>query len=119
MADIYLTCEECKGKRFKKEILDICFDKKNISDILNLSVEEAIIFFNKNKEHNIAKKIQPLRDVGLGYIKLGQSSNTLSGGEAQRTKLAYFLSKGYTAEKTLFIFDEPTTGLHFHDIKQL
>jgi excinuclease ABC subunit A len=119
MADVYLECEKCKGKRFKKEILEIKFADKNIAEILNLSVDEAISFFEINNKTRIAKRIQPLRDVGLGYIKLGQSSNTLSGGEAQRIKLALFLSKGNTTEKTLFIFDEPTTGLHFHDINKL
>lgn len=119
MADVYLECEQCKGKRFKEEILEIKFSDKNISDILDLSVDEAIKFFEHNKKTKIAKRIQPLKDVGLGYVKLGQSSNTLSGGEAQRIKLALFLSKGNTIEKTLFIFDEPTTGLHFHDINKL
>ena len=119
MADVYLECTECKGKRFKNEVLEIQFGDKNISQILNLSVNEAITFFRQNNENSIAKKLQPLYDVGLGYVKLGQSSNTLSGGEAQRIKLALFLSKGNTAEKTIFIFDEPTTGLHFHDIKKL
>ena len=119
MADVYLECTECKGKRFKNEVLEIQFGDKNISQILNLSVNEAITFFRKNNEDSIAKKLQPLYDVGLGYVKLGQSSNTLSGGEAQRIKLALFLSKGNTSEKTIFIFDEPTTGLHFHDIKKL
>ncbi len=119
MADVHLECEYCKGKRFKNEILEIKVGNKNIADILNLSVEEAIAFFENSNELNIAKKLQPLQDVGLGYVKLGQSSNTLSGGEAQRIKLASFLSKGNTADKTLFIFDEPTTGLHFHDINKL
>jgi len=119
MADVHLECEHCKGKRFKKEILEIKFAEKNISDILDLSVDEAINFFTSNNERKIALKLQPLQNVGLGYVKLGQSSNTLSGGEAQRIKLALFLSKGNTSEKTLFIFDEPTTGLHFHDINKL
>ena len=119
MADVHLECEHCKGKRFQKEILEITVGDKNISDILNLSVYEAIEFFENNNEKNIARKLQPLKDVGLSYIKLGQSSNTLSGGEAQRIKLASFLGKGNTPEKTLFIFDEPTTGLHFHDINKL
>ncbi|MBT3571715.1 MAG: excinuclease ABC subunit UvrA [Flavobacteriales bacterium] len=119
MADVHLECEHCKGKRFKKEILEIKFAEKNIADILDLSVDEAIEFFSSNNERKIALKLQPLQDVGLGYVKLGQSSNTLSGGEAQRIKLALFLSKGNTSEKTLFIFDEPTTGLHFHDINKL
>ncbi|MDB4126418.1 excinuclease ABC subunit UvrA [Flavobacteriales bacterium] len=119
MADVHLECEHCKGKRFKKEILEIKVGDKNISDILNLSVYEAIEFFESNNETSIARKLKPLHDVGLNYIKLGQSSNTLSGGEAQRIKLASFLGKGNTPEKTLFIFDEPTTGLHFHDINKL
>ena len=119
MADVYLKCEECKGARFRKEILEIKFDDRNISDILNLSVDESISFFEKNNQMTIARKIKSLNKVGLGYINLGQSSNTLSGGEAQRIKLALFLSKGNTAEKTIFIFDEPTTGLHFHDINKL
>ena len=119
MADVYLECEHCKGKRFKKEILDIKVGDKNIADILNLSVEEAIDFFKKSNENSIARQLQPLQDVGLSYVKLGQSSNTLSGGEAQRIKLASFLGKGDTTDKTLFIFDEPTTGLHFHDINKL
>ena len=119
MADVYLECEQCKGKRFKEEILEIKFSDKNIADILTLSVDEAIEFFNSNNQPTIAKRIQPLKDVGLGYVKIGQSSNTLSGGEAQRIKLALFLSKGNTPDKTLFIFDEPTTGLHFHDINKL
>ena len=119
MADVHLECEHCKGRRFKKEILEIKVGDKNISDILNLSVYEAIEFFESNNETSIARKLKPLQDVGLNYIKLGQSSNTLSGGEAQRIKLASFLGKGNTPEKTLFIFDEPTTGLHFHDINKL
>ena len=119
MADVQITCEECNGKRFKKEILDVKFNNKNISDILELSINEAITFFKEHNEINIAKKIQPLQDVGLGYVKLGQSSSTFSGGEAQRIKLAYFLSKGNTKVKTIFMFDEPTTGLHFHDINKL
>jgi excinuclease ABC subunit A len=119
MADVHLECEHCIGKRFKKEILEIKVGEKNISDILNLSVYEAIAFFESNNEMSIARKLQPLQDVGLNYVKLGQSSNTLSGGEAQRIKLASFLGKGNATEKTLFIFDEPTTGLHFHDINKL
>ena len=119
MADVHLKCDKCDGKRFKQEILEIEFFEKNISDILNMSVDQAIDFFIKNDKKMIADKIQPLKNVGLGYIKLGQSSNTLSGGEAQRTKIASFLSKGNTHNKILFIFDEPTTGLHFNDIKKL
>ena len=119
MADVHLLCDECKGNRFKDEILEIKFSDKNISDILDLTVDEALTFFAKNGEERINKKIQPLQDVGLGYVKLGQSSSTLSGGEAQRIKLASFLGKGENAEKIIFIFDEPTTGLHFHDINKL
>ncbi|MAR39587.1 MAG: excinuclease ABC subunit A [Flavobacteriales bacterium] len=119
MADVHLLCEECKGNRFKNEILEITFGEKNISDILNLTVKESIKFFIENGEEKIAKKIKPLQDVGLGYVKLGQSSSTLSGGEAQRIKLASFLGKGENSEKIIFIFDEPTTGLHFHDINKL
>ena len=119
MADVHLECQNCKGKRFKEEILEIKFSNKDISEILDLSVKEAIIFFQENKKYQIAKKLQPLYDVGLSYIKLGQSSSTLSGGEAQRIKLASFLGKANTTNNTLFIFDEPTTGLHFHDINKL
>ncbi|WP_395784883.1 excinuclease ABC subunit UvrA [Aquirufa sp.] len=119
MADIKLTCESCNGQRFKQEVLDIKFQDKSIADILDLTVEESIPFFQE-KSPKIAEKIDPLFQVGLGYIKLGQSSNSLSGGEAQRVKLASFLGKGNSNKgKTLFIFDEPTTGLHFHDIKKL
>jgi excinuclease ABC subunit A len=122
MADIYLTCESCNGKRFKEEVLEVKFKEKTISDILDLTIDDAIEFFNEaeNKICNkIIDKIRPLQDVGLGYIKLGQSSNTLSGGEAQRIKLASFLGKKNTTNRTLFIFDEPTTGLHFYDIQKL
>ena len=124
MADISLKCESCNGTRFKDEILDIKFQNKAINEILDLTVDEAIDFFTTSSEKQqiakrIAAKLQPLQDVGLGYIKLGQSSSTLSGGEAQRIKLASFLSKGINNQKTFFIFDEPTTGLHFHDIKVL
>ncbi len=119
MADVQLICEVCNGKRFQKEILEIKFHQKSIVDVLEMSVDEAIDFFIQNDETKIAQKLLPLQEVGLGYIKLGQSSSTLSGGEAQRIKLASFLIKGTTTEKTLFIFDEPTTGLHFHDIKKL
>lgn len=117
MADIYLTCETCKGKRFKEHVLDVKYKEKDIAEVLDLTVDEALEFFAGEKK--IIHKIQPLADVGLGYVKLGQSSNTLSGGEAQRIKLASFLIKGHHAHHTLFIFDEPTTGLHFHDIKKL
>lgn len=119
MADIELKCEDCNGTRFKKEILEVKFKDKNISDILHLTVDEAIDFFRNHKEDKIVQKLQPLQDVGLGYLQLGQSSSTLSGGEAQRIKLASFLVKESTKEKTLFIFDEPSTGLHFHDIQKL
>jgi len=117
MADIYLPCEACGGKRFKQQVLDITYQDKNVSDILDMTIDEAVGFFSK--EPKILNKLQPLVDVGLGYVHLGQSSNTLSGGEAQRIKLASFLIKGNNANKTMFIFDEPTTGLHFHDIKKL
>ncbi len=120
MADLHLTCENCRGKRFKKEILEVKYKNKDISEILDLSVEEALGFFEGGSI--ITNKLQPLFDVGLGYIKLGQNSNSLSGGEAQRVKLAFFLGKGTRGSQTdhiLFIFDEPTTGLHFHDIKKL
>ncbi len=119
MADVHLECDACKGKRFKKEVLEVQFHKKNIHDVLQMTVEDAINFFSTNGETKITNKLQPLKDVGLGYVQLGQSSSTLSGGEAQRIKLASFLIKGTTKEKTLFIFDEPTTGLHFHDINKL
>ena len=118
MADIVMKCDNCDGKRFKADVLEAEFQGKSISDVLDMTVDEAIDFFTKF-EPKVAKKLQPLQDVGLGYVSLGQSSNTLSGGEAQRIKLAYFLAKGRNAEKTMFIFDEPTTGLHFHDIKKL
>ena len=119
MADVQLLCDDCDGKRFKKQVLEIKFNGKTIDDVLNMTIDDAIAFF---ETHNVAKiktKLQPLQDVGLGYVTLGQSSSTLSGGEAQRIKLASFLGKGSKAETGLFIFDEPTTGLHFHDIKKL
>ncbi len=120
LADVHLVCEACGGKRFKEEVLEVTFREKNIYDVLQMSVDEAIEFFSLDKEAAaIARAIQPLSDVGLGYIKLGQSSDTLSGGEAQRVKLASFLGKGRAGNKILFIFDEPTTGLHFHDIRKL
>ncbi len=119
MADVNLTCEICKGKRFKSEVLNVKFEEKNIDDILKMTVDESIAFFIRHNQNRIVKKIQPLKDVGMGYVQLGQSSSTLSGGEAQRIKLATFLLKGTNKNKTLFIFDEPTTGLHFHDIKKL
>ena len=117
LADVHLTCEVCGGKRFKEEVLEVTYKGKSIYDVLEMSVDEAIDFFKDEK--NLAKALQPLQDVGLGYIKLGQSSDTLSGGEAQRVKLASFLGKGKAHGHILFIFDEPTTGLHFHDIKKL
>ena len=118
MADLELECEACHGKRFKRDILEVRFAGKNIDDVLNMTVSEAIGFFTDNKQETIARRLQPLEWVGLGYIKLGQSSSTLSGGENQRVKLAYFIGQE-RHEPTLFLFDEPTTGLHFHDIKRL
>ena len=119
MADVSLPCETCNGKRFKKEILEVNFEGKNINDILTMTIDDAVAFFGEHKQTKISQKLQPLQDVGLGYVQLGQSSSTLSGGEAQRIKLASFLVKGTTKEKALFVFDEPTTGLHFHDIQKL
>jgi len=119
MADVHLECDSCAGRRFKKEVLEVKINQKNIDDILNLTIDDAVAFFTDNGEKKISQKLKPLQDVGLGYVKLGQSSSTLSGGEAQRIKLASFLVKGTTKDKTFFIFDEPTTGLHFHDIKKL
>ncbi|MDB5226394.1 MAG: excinuclease subunit [Bacteroidota bacterium] len=117
LADVHLVCEVCNGKRFKQEILEVTYNQKNIAEILDMTVDEAIDFFADKKE--VVNKIKPLQDVGLGYVHLGQSSSTLSGGEAQRVKLASFLTKGIAKEPVLFIFDEPTTGLHFHDINKL
>lgn len=119
MADVHLECETCNGKRFKKEVLEVKFEDANIDDVLNMTIDDAIAFFDKNDQSKIVTKLRPLQEVGLGYVTLGQSSSTLSGGEAQRIKLASFLVKGNTKDKALFIFDEPTTGLHFHDIKKL
>ena len=122
MADVYLLCESCKGHRYKDDVLEVKFKSKNIYDVLEMTVNEAIEFFSQGKgktEKRIVSKLQPLQDVGLGYIKLGQSSSTLSGGESQRVKLAFFLSKEAGTEAMFFIFDEPTTGLHFHDINKL
>ncbi|WP_432670898.1 excinuclease ABC subunit UvrA [Flavobacterium sp. SM2513] len=119
MADVSLPCEVCNGKRFKKDVLEVQFNGKNIDDILTMTVDDAVAFFTEHNEAKIMQKLQPLQDVGLGYVQLGQSSSTLSGGEAQRIKLATFLVKGTTKQKALFVFDEPTTGLHFHDIKKL
>jgi excinuclease ABC subunit A len=118
MADLVLTCDACNGKRFKNEILEVRFADKNIHDILEMTINQAIEFFTEHKQEKIANKLKPLQDVGLGYIHLGQPSSTLSGGENQRVKLAYYLGLE-RSEPTLFIFDEPTTGLHFHDIKRL
>lgn len=117
LADVHLTCDVCGGKKFKEEVLEVKYQDKNIYEVLEMSVDEAILFFADDKD--VAKKIQPLSDVGLGYVKLGQSSDTLSGGEAQRVKLASFLGKGRAQGSILFVFDEPTTGLHFNDIKKL
>ena len=123
MADIHLVCEECEGKRFKDEILEVKFKGKNVADVLDMTVEDAVDFFRTFEEHRVSLKVgdklAPLLEVGLGYVKLGQASGTLSGGEAQRIKLASYLGKGGTNNHTLFIFDEPTTGLHFHDISKL
>jgi len=119
MADVHLECDTCNGRRFKKEVLEVQFHEKNIHDVLSMTVDDAIAFFSLHNETKITNKLQPLQDVGLGYVQLGQSSSTLSGGEAQRIKLASFLIKGNTKDKALFIFDEPTTGLHFHDIQKL
>ena len=118
MADLVLECESCHGRRFKQDVLEVRFHDANIYDVLEMTVDQAIEFFNAHKQRKIARKLQPLRDVGLGYIKLGQSSSTLSGGENQRVKLAYYLAQEKT-DPTMFIFDEPTTGLHFHDIRRL
>jgi len=119
MADVELDCEICKGKRFKNEITSIKYNGVNIDMLLNMTVDDAIVFFRKYNQIKIVNKLIPLQSVGLGYVSLGQSSNTLSGGEAQRIKLASFIGKGDQIEKTFFIFDEPTTGLHFHDVKKL
>jgi len=125
MADVHLVCEECKGRRFRKDILDVLYRNKSVADILDLTIDEAISFFgtvNQPGEKAIVRKLQPLQNVGMGYVKLGQPSSTLSGGEAQRIKLATFLGvKKLDAQtkRTLFVFDEPTTGLHFHDINKL
>jgi excinuclease ABC subunit A len=117
LADVHLTCEVCHGRKFKEEVLEVQYKGKSVFDVLEMSVDEAVEFFKEEK--SITNSIKPLSDVGLGYVKLGQSSDTLSGGEAQRVKLASFLGRGKSAGKILFIFDEPTTGLHFHDIKKL
>src|SRR4029079_2086681 len=117
LADVHLTCEVCQGRRFKEEVLEVQYKSKNVYEVLEMSVDEAIEFFKDEK--GLSNCLRPLSEVGLGYVKLGQSSDTLSGGEAQRVKLASFLGKAKNSEKILFIFDEPTTGLHFHDIKKL
>jgi len=117
LADVRLECETCKGQRFKPEVLEVKYKGKNIHEILDLSISESLEFFAEAKD--VIRKLTPLHDVGLGYVKLGQSSSTLSGGEAQRVKLASFLAKEQSNEHILFIFDEPTTGLHFHDIRKL
>jgi len=119
MADVHLECDTCGGKRFKKEVLEVKFENASIDDILNMTIDDAIAFFETHEQTKLVNKLKPLQDVGLGYVTLGQSSSTLSGGEAQRIKLASFLVKGNSKDKALFIFDEPTTGLHFHDIKKL
>jgi excinuclease ABC subunit A len=119
MADVQLECDDCNGKRFKKQILEVNFNNKTIDDVLNMTIDDAILFFDTHKIYKIKNRLKPLQEVGLGYVTLGQSSSTLSGGEAQRIKLASFIAKGSKSETGLFIFDEPTTGLHFHDIKKL
>ncbi len=121
MAEVHLLCENCKGRRFKEETLEVFYNEKNIADILDMTVDEAISFFDDGTNHGkrVVTKLKPLQDTGLGYVHLGQSSSTLSGGEAQRIKLASFLTQGSNQSPTLFIFDEPTTGLHFHDIRKL
>jgi excinuclease ABC subunit A len=118
MADLELVCDACHGQRFKRDILDVKYRGKNIADVLDMTVSEAIVFFKEGGQNNIVDRLQPLENVGLGYIKLGQSSSTLSGGENQRVKLAYYIGQEKQSP-TLFIFDEPTTGLHIHDIKRL
>ena len=118
MADLILECDTCHGQRFKQDVLDVRFEGKNINEVLDMTVSEAIEFFGSHKQKTIVARLKPLEEVGLGYIKLGQNSSTLSGGENQRVKLAYFIAQEQP-EPTLFIFDEPTTGLHFHDIKRL
>jgi excinuclease ABC subunit A len=119
MADVLLECESCKGKRFKDEVREVKYNNYSIDQILDLTIDDALKLFSLNGENKLISKLKPLSDVGLGYVTLGQSSTTLSGGEAQRIKLASFIAKGETKDKVLFIFDEPTTGLHFHDIKKL
>jgi excinuclease ABC subunit A len=118
LPDVYIQCDVCHGKRFNKETLDVLYKGKSINDVLNMTVRQAMEFFAGHGEKRIVRRLQPLLDVGLGYVKLGQSSSTLSGGENQRVKLAYYIGAEKQAP-TIFIFDEPTTGLHFHDIRQL
>ena len=118
MNDLVLECESCHGRRFKQEVLDVLFHEQSVYDILNMTINQAVEFFTQHGEKKIVQRMKPLQDVGLGYIKLGQTSSTLSGGENQRIKLAYYLSQEKSVP-TMFIFDEPTTGLHFHDIKKL
>ena len=117
LADVELVCDECKGKRFQTHILDVTYNDKSIFDVLEMTIEDAVLFFQGHK--SIVEKIKPLEEIGLGYLKLGQSSSTLSGGEAQRVKLASYLAKSTGMAKHLFIFDEPTTGLHFYDVQKL
>ena len=117
LADVKLVCEDCKGKRFKDEILEVRYNEKNIFEVLEMSIEDSLTFFADNPD--ILQKIEPLNNVGLGYVQLGQASSTLSGGEAQRVKLAYYLGRETKNDHVFFIFDEPTTGLHFHDIQKL
>ena len=121
MADITLTCEACGGKRFKDEVLEVKYRDKSVSDILDMSVDEAIAFFGEDAKEcrRIVERLKTLSDVGLGYVKLGQPSSTLSGGESQRVKLASYLAREFTDKRMMFIFDEPTTGLHIHDINRL
>ena len=121
MADITLTCEACNGRRFKDEVLEVKYRDKSVSDILNMSVDEAIAFFSEDAKEcrRIIERLKTLSDVGLGYVKLGQPSSTLSGGESQRVKLALYLAREFTDKRMMFIFDEPTTGLHIHDINRL
>jgi len=119
MADIHLTCDHCNGDRFQDTILGVKINGKNISDVLKMTIDEAFVFFRESNFIKISKKFEPLIDVGLGYLQLGQTSSSLSGGEGQRVKLAYYLSKGKSIDPILFVFDEPTTGLHFDDVQKL
>jgi len=119
MADVHLVCEQCQGKRFQDDVLEVGVSGKSIADVLQMTIADAQHFFTSIQELKIAKKLQPLLDVGLGYLQMGQSSSTLSGGEGQRVKLASFLAKGQGADPVFFVFDEPTTGLHFDDVAKL